>query len=90
MLLDTILTILIWSGLFALIPLVSIARGQLLKRRRRRAAQEGHRRAKLRLQEVLQTLPGTQPVVDRADLSTGRVDVRNMLTRAMAHSIVES
>ncbi len=70
MLLDTVLTILIWFGLFVLIAFISIKHGQLLQRRRRRALQEGHRRAKLHLQEVVQTVPGAQLVVVQRVISS--------------------
>jgi hypothetical protein len=63
LLLDSAGAISLCVGFFALLTFVSIKNRQLLNRRSRAARQEGHRRATLHLQEVLQTVPGAQLVV---------------------------
>ncbi|PZS24843.1 MAG: hypothetical protein DLM61_21465 [Pseudonocardiales bacterium] len=70
MLLDVALTILVFVGLFVFAAFLSIKHKQLLQRRRRCVAQEGHRRAKLHLHEVLQTVPGAQLVVVQRVISS--------------------
>lgn len=63
MLLGSALSALTLIGLFALLTFVAIGRSRLLNRRWQAAEQEGHRRAKQHLQEVLQTVPGAELVV---------------------------
>lgn len=63
MLLGSALSVLALIGLFALLTFVSLGRSRLLNRRWQATEQEGHRRAKQRLQEVLQTVPGAELVV---------------------------
>ncbi|MGH3854453.1 MAG: hypothetical protein ACRDR6_13360 [Pseudonocardiaceae bacterium] len=50
-------------GLFVLLTVVSRGRSRLLNRRWQAAEQEGHRHAKQRLREVLETVPGAELVV---------------------------
>lgn len=70
MLLGGALSVLTLIGLFALLTLVSTGRSRLLNRRWQAAEQEGHRRAKQRLREVLQTVPGAELVVVQRVVST--------------------
>lgn len=63
MLLGSTFSVLTLIGLFALLTFVSIGRSRLLNRRWQAADQEGHRRAKQRLREVLHTVPGAELVV---------------------------
>jgi hypothetical protein len=63
LLLSSAISVLTLIGLFALLTFVSIGRSRLLNRRWQTAEQQGHRRAKQRLQEVLQTVPGAELVV---------------------------
>jgi hypothetical protein len=63
LLLGSALSVLTLIGLFALLTFVSTRRSRLLDRQWQAAEQEGHRRAKQRLQEVLQTVPGAELVV---------------------------
>jgi hypothetical protein len=63
LLLGSTFSVLTLVGLFALLTFVSIGRSRLLNRRWQAAEQEGHRRAKQRLREVLDTVPGAELVV---------------------------
>ncbi len=63
MLLGSALSVLTLIGLLALLTFAATGRSRLLNRRWQAAEQEGHRRAKQRLQEVLQTVPGAELVV---------------------------
>jgi len=63
LLLGSALSVLTLIGLFALLTFAATGRSRLLNRRWQATAQEGHRRAQQRLQEVLQTVPGAELVV---------------------------
>jgi hypothetical protein len=76
-------------GLFALLTFVSIGRSRLVNRRWQAAGREGHRRAKQRLQEVLQTVPGAELVVVQRVVSTSLRGTRAVVLWTATETVQE-